>query len=562
MEIVILVLLFVVLYLWVKTRKLEKEITRRNDEYQKELSDLQNEHEVTLKEKNEAILRTLFLEGKVQMLQKSLAEAEKAVDFYKNITEASGDLNSSADAAESKQLIDIATEQIKTTRSKQNDGPVDVSSFLDREQLFACNEMENGNQNFFITGKAGTGKSFLLDVFRKTTSKSHVVLAPTGIAALNVNGVTLHSTFGYYNLVNLDVDVISEKTIRLKSEKAIILRRVSTIIIDEISMVRADTFDKIDRILKAVNNNDKPFGGKQVFLFGDLFQLPPVVKRNEYEYLYDKYGGIYFFCSEAFRKGNFRFVELTINHRQKDDADYFALLNRIRDGSATSRDLDLLNTRVVKDESMYDRFTTLLPTKAEVEKVNQYHMDHLRSQLFTYHAEVVLDKKPNENRNLEAIFPIVTRLQLKKGALVMMVANDIDHRWVNGTLGIVAGLTEKGISVAIDKRVYEIHRTEFTEQEITYVNGRIVYEDVYKVLQYPVVPAYAITIHKSQGQTYKNIVCDIDKCFASGQAYVALSRCASLEGMHLKRKVSSASIQVDRAVLDFYQSNIKSETKL
>lgn len=562
MEIVILVLLFVVLYLWIKTRKLEKEITRRNDEYQKKLSDLQNEHEVTLKEKNEAILRTLFLEGKVQMLQKSLAEAEKAVDFYKNITEASGDLNSSADAAESKQLIDIATEQIKTTRSKQNDGPVDVSSLLDREQLFACNEMENGNQNFFITGKAGTGKSFLLDVFRKTTSKSHVVLAPTGIAALNVNGVTLHSTFGYYNLVNLDVDVISEKTIRLKSEKAIILRRVSTIIIDEISMVRADTFDKIDRILKAVNHNDKPFGGKQVFLFGDLFQLPPVVKRNEYEYLYDKYGGIYFFCSEAFRKGNFRFVELTINHRQKDDADYFALLNRIRDGSATSRDLDLLNTRVVKDESMYDRFTTLLPTKAEVEKVNQYHMDHLGSQLFTYHAEVVLDKKPNENRNLEAIFPIVTRLQLKKGALVMMVANDIDHRWVNGTLGIVAGLTEKGISVAIDKRVYEIHRTEFTEQEITYVNGRIVYEDVYKVLQYPVVPAYAITIHKSQGQTYKNIVCDIDKCFASGQAYVALSRCASLEGMHLKRKVSSASIHVDRAVLDFYQSNIKSETKL
>jgi hypothetical protein len=420
--------------------------------------------------------------------------------------------------------------------------------------------MENGNQNFFITGKAGTGKSFLLDVFRKTTSKSHVVLAPTGIAALNVNGVTLHSTFGYYNLVNLDVDVISEKTIRLKSEKAIILRRVSTIIIDEISMVRADTFDKIDRILKAVNNNDKPFGGKQVFLFGDLFQLPPVVKRNEYEYLYDKYGGIYFFCSEAFRKGNFRFVELTINHRQKDDADYFALLNRIRDGSATSRDLDLLNTRVVKDESMYDRFTTLLPTKAEVEKVNQYHMDHLRSQLFTYHAEVVLDKKPNENRNLEAIFPIVTRLQLKKGALVMMVANDIDHRWVNGTLGIVAGLTEKGISVAIDKRVYEIHRTEFTEQEITYVNGRIVYEDVYKVLQYPVVPAYAITIHKSQGQTYKNIVCDIDRCFASGQAYVALSRCSSLEGMHLKNSVSGASIHVDRTVLDFYNSQIKPET--
>lgn len=560
MEILILVLLFVVLYLWVRIRELEKEIKSRTDEYQKKLTDLQKEKDAALKEKRETTLRALSLEGKVQAMQKSLAEAERAVDFYKNITEASGDLNESAEAENSRRLIDRATKQIKSARNNQDDNKLDANSLLDREQLPAYNEMEQGSQNFFITGKAGTGKSFLLDVFRRTTGKSHVVLAPTGIAALNVNGVTLHSTFGYDNLVKLDVDMISEKTVRLKSEKAIILRRVSAIIIDEISMVRADTLDKIDRILQVVNKNNNPFGGKQVFLFGDLFQLPPVVKRNEHEYLYDKYGGIYFFCSEAFRRGNFKFVELTINHRQKDDADYFALLNRIRDGSATIRDLDLLNSRVVKDESIYDRFTTLLPTKAEVEKVNQYHMEQLKSQMFTYRAEVVLDKYPNKNRNLEAIFPIVNNLQLKKGALVMMVANDIDHRWVNGTLGIVAGLNEKSISVAIDKRVYEIHRAEFTEQEITYVNGRITYEDVYKVLQYPVVPAYAITIHKSQGQTYKNIVCDIDRCFASGQAYVALSRCASLEGMHLKRAVSGASIHVDREVLDFYRSQIKPET--
>ena len=557
MDVAILCILFVAMYLWKRVRKLEKEIENSNNVYRNNLSELQNERDEALRQKHEAELKALLQESKVRTMQKSLDEAEKAIDFYKNITEASGDLNSSVDAKDGNQLIGIAVEQIKATRKNQKNSEFEASSLLDSEQLFACNEMESGKRNFFITGKAGTGKSFLLDVFRRTTHKSHVVLAPTGIAALNVNGVTLHSTFGYYNLVSLNVDMISADTIRLKSEKRLTLKSVSTIIIDEISMVRADTFDKIDRILKVINNNNEPFGGKQILLFGDLFQLPPVVKRNEYEYLYDKYGGIYFFCADAFRQGNFGFVELTINHRQKDDCAYFELLNRIRDGSVTSNDLELLNSRVSTDESIYDRFTTLLPTKAEVERVNRSHMDQLHSPMFTYRATVILDKYPSKNRNLEAIFPIAGNLQLKKGALVMMISNDIDHRWVNGTLGIVASLSENSISVAIDKRVYEIYPEKFTEQEITYVNGKITYEDVYQVAQYPLIPAYAITIHKSQGQTYKNIVCDIDQCFASGQAYVALSRCSSLSGMHLKRKVSSSSIHVDRTVLDFYHTQIK-----
>lgn len=264
METVILALILVAIYMWNKVRNLEREIKRSNEEHRKSLLNIEKERDDAVQKKNEAELKFLLQESKTRMMQKALDEAEKAVDFYKNITEESANLNGSTDV-ESSQLIDLVTEQIKSSRSKPKDATINVSSLLDSEQSFACNEMENGKQNFFITGKAGTGKSFLLDVFRKSTSKSHVVLAPTGIAALNVDGVTLHSTFGYYNLVNLNVDMISAETIRLKSEKALILKKVSTIIIDEISMVRADTFDKIDRILKVVNNTDKPFGGKQFF---------------------------------------------------------------------------------------------------------------------------------------------------------------------------------------------------------------------------------------------------------------------------------------------------------
>ena len=498
--------------------------------------------------------------------KKLLEKTNRELEFYKNIEEDSGNLNVDDKSKERREQLDQAVRKAKESVSSLPNVELSSSSkiekgdsaSLDSEQALACKEMESSSENFFITGKAGTGKSFLLDVFRTITDKNHIVLAPTGIAALNVSGTTLHSTFGYYNLVNLNLEDISDGTIKLKSEKRLILRNVSTIIIDEISMVRADTFDKIDRILKVINHNNLPFGGKQILLFGDLFQLPPVTKAKEYEYLVDKYGGIYFFCSNAYKAGNFRFFELTINHRQKDDAEYFSLLNRIRDGSTTQEDIDVLNSRVVLDESVFDRFTTLLPTKAEVERLNQYHIDQLDSAEFTYKAKVVLNKRTSQNDNVESVFPIASVLRLKKGTLVMMVANDPDHRWVNGTLGIVSSLSNNTISVAINKRVYDVPVMDFTEQEIIYKNGRITYEDIFKVIQYPIVPAYAMTIHKSQGQTYQNIVCDIDSCFANGQAYVALSRCASLNGLHLRQPISGASILVDRSVLDFYRESLNS----
>ena len=277
--------------------------------------------------------------------------------------------------------------------------------------------MENTNYNFFITGKAGTGKSFLLDVFKKTTKKDYIVLAPTGIAALNVGGITIHSAFGYDNLVNLNLENINEYTIHLREEKIIILRQIETIIIDEISMVRADTFDKIDKILKIINKSTLPFGGKQIIIVGDLFQLSPIAKNEEIKFLNDKYGGIYFFLSDSFKKGNFNFIELTINHRQKDDLAFFEILNHIRNGQISDSDIEILNKRVVTDVSAYDRFITLLPTKKEAKKVNDERLSSLEMPEYTYSAQIIFDKYRNKTNNFESIFPITTDLKLRKGAL-------------------------------------------------------------------------------------------------------------------------------------------------
>lgn len=552
MEFVICALVVIVVFLCVKTYNLSRRIEKEQQDHrnaikqnQSRIDSLTKEKTVLQKQINSLASNNLELRTKISKdtqeishLQRALSDSERKLAFYTDIESASGDLNAPSSPT---------YEELEAQNG---------NVLLDSEQAAVCSEIETTNSNFFITGKAGTGKSFLLSALKKRTTKSHIVLAPTGIAALNVGGATLHSTFGYYNLVNLDVDEISIENIRLKSEKRIVLRHVSTIIIDEISMVRADTFEKIDRILKAINNNDRPFGGKQIVLFGDLFQLPPIAQAKEREYLLDRYGGLHFFCAHAYQQANFHFRELTINHRQKEDSAYFETLNRVRDGSVTAKDIETLNARVVQDRSVYDRFTTLLPTKAEVDKTNQYHISQLPSKEYTYHATIIHDKYPNKQHTLEALFPITDTLRLKHGALVMMVANDPERRWVNGSLGIVENLSSKGISISINKNTYEIHPVEFSEQEVTFQNGKLIYEDVLTVVQYPVVPAYAITIHKSQGQTYKNIVCDIDRCFADGQAYVALSRCSSLEGLHLVREINSASIRVDKNVLNFYHNSI------
>ena len=533
------------------------------------------------------------------LLREELTEQKKKLNFYANIDEIAENLTVKEDAEERARALEAVRRQIlsqkqapttseddnraeeeesKSESSRQEETPPlsfsVVSGYgndalkheegkeetptegkiLDNEQEFARNYIENTTENVFITGKAGAGKSFLLDTFRLTTSKANIVLAPTGIAALNVKGSTLHSMFGYYNLVKLNVDHINERTIHLKSEQRQVLRRVRTIIIDEISMVRADVFDKIDRILKTLNRSDLPFGGKQMLIFGDLFQLPPVTQREELNYLNDRYGGIFFFHSDAYKAGNFKFAELTHNHRQEGDNAFFAILNRIREGRATDADIEQLNSRYTSNEGVYDTFTTLFPKREEAERVNRERLGQIPNPEYAFKAKIILDKKTNKNKSIEKAFPISDVLRLRRDATVMMVANDPGGRWVNGTLGIVRELSQDRITVSFGReKVYEIYPIEFDEQDISYADGKITYEKVFSVMQYPIVLAYAITIHKSQGQTYGNIVCDIEKCFASGQAYVALSRCVSLKGLHLKSLITRESIMVNHEVLDFYR---------
>ena len=247
---------------------------------------------------------------------------------------------------------------------------------------------------------------------------------------------------------------------------------------------------------------------------------------------------------------------MTINHRQKDDQKFFDILNRVREGSVTADDIRALNERK-KDVSGTRRILTLFPKKADAESINRFELEKIEGREYTYHAEVVLNKYDNQNPNLENVFPITKELKLKVGALVMMVANDIGRRWVNGTMGIVKRLEADAMQIAINGRTYDVLKERFTQSEAKIVDGKIEYEDIFAVEQFPVVLAYAITIHKSQGMTYPRLACDVSRCFAAGQAYVALSRCTSLDGLYLIKGISSSALRVDRDVQNFYLSQRK-----
>lgn len=458
-------------------------------------------------------------------------------------------------------LKNIEADSLKMN-APSNDDAGDLSE-LDREQLNALNLMESSKKNVFITGKAGTGKSFLLRAFYSTTAKNVLKLAPTGIAALNVNGATIHSAFGYDNLEKISLEELNPRTLKLNSSKRILLKSIDTLIIDEISMVRVDIFEKIEWILRIANGNDRPFGGKQIILFGDLFQLPPVAKHPINIELQKRYGGIHFFYSKAYHYGNFKFIELTINHRQKKDHEFFNLLNRIRGGTSSTEDITLLNSRYVQDSDSLSRTVlSLFPTKQAAEEKNKLELGKIDEPEFCYTARIV-DEGPNTfPAKVDGLFPITYNLCLKVGAAIMMVTNDPDKHWVNGTLGIVKSLSEDRIIVTIDGIQYEVYKSKFTLQEATLVNGKIIYVDTLSVIQYPLVLAYAITIHKSQGMTYESIACDINNCFAPGQAYVALSRCSSMDGLYLTSPVHPHSIQVDKSVVDFYRKQKTTNTIL
>ncbi|MBU2632313.1 AAA family ATPase [Patescibacteria group bacterium] len=404
---------------------------------------------------------------------------------------------------------------------------------------------ENSYDNLFITGKAGTGKSTFIEYFRDRSTKNIAVLAPTGLSAINVKGQTIHSFFRF------PPRFITKDSIA-RNIRSPMYRELDTIIIDEISMVRADVLDGIDFFLRKYGKDKElPFGGIQMIFIGDLFQLSPVLKREEMQIFAESYSSPYFFSSPAFREGMFKVVNFSKIFRQEDE-DFVEILNNIRVGSADSSIYNLLNQRVVgRDKIDRKKFLTLTTTNSVANAINEAELNKINKPLFIFNAQVEGDF-PTEDRSL----PIDLELNLKKGARVMFVKNDKARRWVNGTLGIVESLGKEEIKVKIDnlREVVTVGIEEWDNVKYSFdlEKNEVVATVVGVLKQYPLKLAWAITTHKSQGMTFNKVAIDFSVSpFTHGQTYVALSRCRSLEGICLTRKIYPNDVIVNEEILNF-----------
>jgi ATP-dependent exoDNAse (exonuclease V) alpha subunit len=419
---------------------------------------------------------------------------------------------------------------------------IQPSISLSSEQQAVLDLIESHNNHLFITGKAGSGKSTLLKAFKSSTKKRVVVLAPTGIAALNVGGQTIHSFMQLSTSLKLD-----ER--KLSHQKTTLLKSLDAVIIDEISMVRADVIDAIDRRLRQARSCQLAFGGVQLIMFGDLYQLPPIVDDLMVQkYLEVKYSGIYFFNAEVWRLTKLYVYELNSIFRQSDD-DFKRILNEIRQGSISQKSLEILNKRV-QSPKPNSQVITLAPTNKVVNEINNLKLERLSGREYSY---------ATSKYNLKVIDGSIDNpLRLKVGAQVMLTKNDPHKRWVNGTLGTVKSLTRRNIKVKIGTKVYSINKSVWTKTEYCFSpKTSSIEEKIVKVAeQYPIKLAWAVTIHKSQGQTYDSCVIDLSHgAFTKGQAYVALSRCKSLEGLYLKSVVLASDIETDPKIEQFIKTH-------
>lgn len=406
----------------------------------------------------------------------------------------------------------------------------------------AFNLLENTETNVFLTGKAGTGKSTFLKYFRENTSKKIAVVAPTGIAALNVGAQTIHS---FFRLKPSFVDVKALKPTRSK-----VLKELELLIIDEISMVRADIFDGIDHTLKLVRKNNKPFGGVQVCVIGDLFQLPPVVSREEKEFFAQYYPSPFFFCTKAYTEANFKPLQFNTIHRQNDGA-FIQILNAIRAGTCGAIELEALNSRLTPKASPAPGTLVLTTTNALAEDINATKLAGLIGKTRAYQGTLSGDFGMKGGR-----LPAPEELILKVGAQVMFVKNDSEGRWVNGTIGMIEALGNEMISVSVGDVVHEVEPEKWKTigYEFSEEKGEIAEKTFGTYAQFPLTLAWAITIHKSQGKTLERVIIDLGTgAFAAGQLYVALSRCKSLAGIALKQPITHADIRCDGEVVEFMQ---------
>ena len=421
--------------------------------------------------------------------------------------------------------------------------------------------MEGTGRSMFITGRAGTGKSYLLNFFVANSNKNVVVVAPTGVAAINVGGQTIHSFFNIPPKTPLQKDDLRPSP-RLRD----LCRALDVVVIDEVSMVRSDIMHAIDYILRVSNGNNIPFGGKQMLMFGDLYQLPPVAQPQVRRYLDDTYGGVFFFNAPAIKRCDLGIHELTHVFRQKDPV-FIDILNEVREGMVTQENLDLLNRRAdilapSDDDAEGGLAVVIAPTRDAVERTNESKLNAIDDQpVYTYEAHVEGDFR-------ETDFPTQRVLRLKVGARVMMLKNDIGTssdrpeekgRWVNGTLAQISRLSKDSIWVFINGVSHQINRETWSKHQYSYdaTTKKLDRRVTARFTQFPVTLAWAITVHKAQGATYQSVGVDLDKgMFAEGQTYVALSRCVDMNKLYLSRPIDERDILTSNEVKAFMSNQV------
>nr|MBA3683600.1 AAA family ATPase [Bacteroidota bacterium] len=413
---------------------------------------------------------------------------------------------------------------------------------IERNDVFdlAYRFVTETSENIFLTGKAGTGKTTFLKYLKENCSKTIVVAAPTGVAAINAGGVTLHSLFQlpfhpFLPTKNNKDELLGK--IRFNKQRQQLLRKMELLVIDEISMVRCDTMDAIDTILKSVRRNyTTPFGGVQLLCIGDLHQLPPVAQRHEWNILQEYYSSPFFFDSTIIKEQMPLLIELDKIYRQKEDS-FVALLNKVRNNNMNANDFEDLHLRY--DPSFHpspgEKYITLTSHNNQADQINHRELQKLLSPSYTYNAII-------ENDFPENIYPAEGSLVLKVGSQVMFLKNDaIQKRYFNGKIGVVKSLEKEKIIVECDGT--EISVAQETWENSRYVlnrdDGKLQQETLGTFTQFPLRLAWAITIHKSQGLTFDKVMIDAAASFSSGQVYVALSRCTSLSGIVLLSKIPS-----------------------
>ncbi|MDR2037378.1 MAG: helix-turn-helix domain-containing protein [Bacteroidales bacterium] len=420
----------------------------------------------------------------------------------------------------------------------------------------AADFVNQTSQHVFLTGKAGTGKTTFLKYIRENTHKNCIVAAPTGVAAINAGGVTLHSLFQlpfepfipgleYRN---------SKERFRMSGSKLDMLRRMELLIIDEVSMLRVDVLDAIDTSLRRIRKNDQPFGNVQLLYIGDLFQLPPVVKEDEWSILRDYYSSPFFFHAKSVQRIPPVYLELKKVYRQREQL-FVDLLNRVRNNELTQTDLKILNQRYCPgfESPPEEKYITLTTRNAKADEINNRELGKLTSEIFRFEGEITGEFP-------EYALPTEMVLTLKEGAQIMFIKNDSGEfrRYYNGKLGTITRIKHEQIWIKLEgtNEIIEIEREKWTNIRYTLnkETAEIEEEELGAFMQYPIRLAWAITIHKSQGLTFERAVIDTGDAFAPGQSYVALSRCTSLEGIILLSPITPDSVQTNRQAVSMSKS--------